>query len=249
MRVVELWRYPVKSLLGERLEAVEVDPGGVIGDRQHAVIDVETGSSLSAKRQGELLGCRAWTEPDGVMVELPDGTQHVVTSAPAAAALSELLGRRVEVRRAGLDHEVRHEFPTDFTTGEGEPQLIETGMTSFFDMSPLMLITTATLRELSRLAPDSEFAVARFRPNFVVDTDAEGFVEQNWVGAEVGLGPIRCHVVDHCIRCVMTTRPQGDLPRDKAILQTVAKHNDSRAGIRLRAETAGTVSVGDEVNA
>ena len=105
-----------------------------------------------------------------------------------------------------------------------------------------------TLRALSRLAPDSEFAVARFRPNFVVDTDAEGFVEQNWVGAEVGLGPIRCHVGDHCIRCVMTTRPQGGLPRDRAILQTVAKHNESRAGIRLRAETAGMVSVGDEVN-
>jgi uncharacterized protein YcbX len=249
VEVVELWRYPVKSLLGEQLERVEIGHGCVIGDREYAVIDVASGGSLSAKRQGELLGCRAWTEPDRVMVELPDGAQHLVTSAAAADALSELLGRSVEVRRAGRGQDVRHEFPTDFTTGEGEPQLIETGMTSFFDMSPLMLITTATLRALSALVPDSDFAVARFRPNFVVETDAEGFVEQNWVGGDVEVGSVRCHVVDHCIRCVMTTRPQGDLPRDKAILQAVAKHNDSRAGIRLRAESAGTVSIGDEVTA
>ncbi len=74
MQVLEIWRYPIKSMLGENLAQVEVGPNGIEGDRRRAVVDAESGVSLSAKRYPELLSCRAWTNSDEVMIGLPDGS-------------------------------------------------------------------------------------------------------------------------------------------------------------------------------
>lgn len=159
MRVMELWRYPVKSMLGERLDQAEVGPRGVGGDRRRAVVDVESGVSLSAKRYADLLRCRAWTAQDQVMIGLPDGSEFPADSTDAAEGLSALISRRVVVGTAG----------TGF--------IWEPGLEASFDRAPLHLITTATLSELSRLQPDSGFERARFRLNLLVETDQEGFVE------------------------------------------------------------------------
>ena len=137
MRVMELWRYPVKSMLGERLDQAEVGPRGVEGDRRRAVVDAESGVSLSAKRYAELLACRAWTTQDQVMIGLPDGSEFPADSTDAAEELSALISRRVVVRRAGTGHTVRHEFPTDLPTGEGEPFIWEPGLETFFDRASL----------------------------------------------------------------------------------------------------------------
>ena len=47
MKVTEVWRYPVKSMLGEELDQAEVETGGIQGDRQWAVVDAKSGVSLS----------------------------------------------------------------------------------------------------------------------------------------------------------------------------------------------------------
>ncbi len=248
MKVLEIWRYPVKSMLGEQLDEVGVGPNGVEGDRGRAVVDAETGVSLSAKRYADLLRCRAWTNGGEVMIALPDGSELLADSPEATDRLSSLLGRRVTVRSAGAGHKVRHEFPTEITVGEGEPFIWEPGLDAYFDRAPLHLITTATLAELTRLRPDSAFARDRFRPNFFVEIDDTGFVEDSWVGKDLTIGTMKCHVLDRKPRCVMTTRAQRDLSKDTDIIKTIAKNNQGNAGIELGIREPGVVCSGNQVS-
>jgi len=247
MKVAEVWRYPVKSMLGEELDQAEVEPGGIQGDRQWAVVDAESGVSLSAKRYAELLNCRAWTNDNEIVIALPDGSELPVDSSEAANALSDLLGRKVVTRSAESAQTIQHEFPTAITEGEGEPFLWEPGTEAFFDRAPLHLLTTATLGELVRLQPKSVFHRARFRPNFIIETDETGFVENDWVNGELNLGSLKCEVIDHKPRCVMVTRRQDDLPRDIEVIRTILKNNDGNAGVELRAVASWIVRRGDEV--
>ncbi len=248
MQVLEIWRYPIKSMLGEKLAQVEVGPNGIEGDRRRAVVDAESGVSLSAKRYPELLSCRAWTKSDEVMMGLPDGSELVADSTQAADGLSDLLRRRVTVRSAGAGHAVRHEFPTDLAVGEGEPFIWEPGLEGFFDRAPLHLITTATLAELARLAPDSVFARDRFRPNLLIQVDGTGFVEDSWVGKELTIGSVKCHVLDRKPRGVMTTRAQRDLAKDTDIIKTIVKNNEGNAGIELGTRELGILRNGEHVS-
>ena len=89
--------------------------------------------------------------------------------------------------------------------------LYETRLESFFDSAPFHLLTTATMKEFSRTQPESDFDQARFRPNFLVEVDAEGFIENNWVGQNIMLGESRFQVPEKMQRCIMTSRAQGDL--------------------------------------
>ena len=247
MKVTEIWRYPVKSMLGEPLNQTSIAPGGIDGDRRWAVVDAETGVSLSAKRYSALLGCRAWTSDDEVIVELPSGHQFPAGSSEVADGLSDLLGRQVTTRSVEMTETIRHEFPTAITEGEGEPLLWEPGTEAYFDRAPLHLITTSTLEALHSVAPDSFFERARFRPNFLVEAEEDGFIENDWIEKDVMLGSLKCRVLDHKPRCVMVTRAQDGLPQDIEVIRTVLRNNDGNAGVELRALEVGTLKRGDEV--
>lgn len=246
-RIAEIWRYPVKSMLGEQIEHADVGPGGMQGDRRWAVVDAESGVSLSAKRYPDLLRCRAWTSDGEVRVNLPDGRELPVSSPDTGLALSALLGRQVVTRSAESMAKIQHEFPTAVTEGAGEPYLYAPNAEAFFDSVPLHLLTTGTLKMLQRLLPASAIHRARFRPNFLVDIDEIGFLDNDWVHQDVTLGSLRCHVIDHTRRCIMVSHAQGDLPRDMQVIRTVLKENESRAGIALKALHTGVVHQGDAV--
>ena len=94
VRVTELWRYPVKSLQGERLDVVSVGSDGLEGDRRFSIYDLATGFGLTARRVPELLFASArLLDDDGLQITLPDGSL-----ARDDEALSNWLGRRVELR-------------------------------------------------------------------------------------------------------------------------------------------------------
>jgi len=249
MVVKEIWRYPVKSMLGEPLDQANIAPGGIQGDRQWAVVDAESGVSLSAKRYGELLSCSAWTSEDRVLIRLPDGREFPAGSAEVADGLSELLERRVCTRSVETTETIKHEFPTVITEGEGAPFLWEPGTEAFFDRAPLHLLTTGTLNALQALAPESTFHRARFRPNVLVETTEPGFIENDWVNRDVMLGSLKCTVIDHKPRCVMVTREQIGISRDVEVLRTILKNNNGNAGVELRALENGQVRRGDRVKA
>lgn len=255
-RIRSLWRYPVKSFRGEQIDEADVTSAGVAGDRAYAVRDRETGRVLSAKRWARLFECAARypkgpeTPPE---ITMPDGT---TIAAPAAApALSAWLDRDVEVVRAepGVMSLFEIAIQTIDEIESGVDQLaIDAGdypcpPGGFFDAAPLHVMTTATLAAMHGLYPGGRFDVRRFRPNLLVDTgDATGCVEEGWVGRTLAIGgQARASILMSTIRCVMTTLPQEDLPRDPKILRTVAQSAGGNAGVYAAVELRGRIHVGD----
>ena len=108
----------------------------------------------------------------------------------------------------------------------------------------------ATLERLQELNPEGRFEVQRFRPNILVQPSSEerGFVENAWIGRTLALGDsVRLSIDGPCPQCVMTTQPQGDLPKDVSILKTAAKHNDANVGVYTTVIRGGFLHRGDSV--
>lgn len=262
--IVSLWRYPVKSMLGEELNATEVTKRGLLGDRAYALVDSADGKVASAKNPRKwpgLFDCRAafadvprtGAKAPPVRVTLPDGTVVNSGQRDLDQILSKGLKREVklsalpDVQTAtaeeywpdieGLDH---RDTVTDFGLPEG----------TFFDCALVHLLTTTTLDRLRELYPHGRFEVRRFRPNIVVATSSgeRNFVEAAWIGQVLAIGDsVRLSVTGPCPRCVMTTLPQGDLPKDTGILRTAAQHNKANVGIYASVLEGGTVRRGDSV--
>jgi hypothetical protein len=236
-RVIALWRYPVKSFLGERLEEASLGERGVAGDRGYALRDGATGHILSAKKFSALLHARAETRNGGVVVGLPDGSILDVASEDAPAKLSAWLGRDVEVARPSATR--------DRPIMDGDTGTFRGRAGSFFDSSPVHIVTTSTLAALTTLHPGGRFDSRRFRPNIVLETPGDGYVEESWIGLMLRIGDAGIEITKPCSRCVMTTHAQEDLPVDRDILRTVNTHNDEHVGVYGIVRTPGVVRVGD----
>jgi uncharacterized protein YcbX len=238
VRVLELWRYPVKSLHGERLDAAEVSAEGIAGDRQWALFDLDTGFGLTARRVPDLLFASSRVRADeGVDVVLPDGT---VTDDDGV--LSDWLGRRVELRRAAPLSEgavgPTYETPVDDEAPDRDDWDLWQGAAGPFHDSPrirLSLVSTGTLGSWDR---------RRFRANVVLD----GAGEEEWEGREATLGAVRLRFGRPIERCVMTTRPQpGGIARDTSVLKTIHRDRGGLLAVRAAVLASGTVRVGDTV--
>src|SRR5216683_1847530 len=261
--VVSLWRYPVKSMMGEELNATEVTERGLLGDRAYALVDSSDGKVATAKNPRKwprLFDFRAtFIEPartdaklPPVRIVLPDGTTVTSDHGAVNEILSKALNRDVTFGAAerdvvsaeeywpdmeGLDH---RDTVTDFTLPER----------TFFDCATVHVLTTATLDRLRELYPQGRFEIRRFRPNIVVQpvSAEKGFVENAWIGRALVIGDnVRLNVTGPCPRCVMTTLPQGDLPRDPGILRTAAQHNQVNVGVYAAVLRGGTIHRGDPV--
>lgn len=272
-RVVSLHRYPVKSMLGEDLEAAEIGPKGIPGDRGLALVDVETGKVCSAKRHdlwGRLFEFRARIEAGDVVITFPDGTEHDASDPGIHEALSAELGRDVHLDASPPERARYEELWDDEVKGseyygpkvgeQGGETLIDVPASlaapgGFFDAAPIHLITANTIAELGRLEPDTTFDVRRFRPNLLVEIDdEEGFVENGW--SRIGVGDAALDVLMPVPRCVMTTLAQDDLEREPSVLRAAAKHNmiDTKilgempcAGVYCTVSAAATVARGASV--
>lgn len=261
--VLALWRYPVKSMRGEELDAVEIGARGLLGDRAYALIDAEDGRIASAKsprKWGRLLDCRAtFVEPPTpdapsppVQITLPDGSTVRSDDPDADRQLSEAFGRTVRLTAAAPENPVLEEYWPDI---EGLPRrdtFTDEAMPpgTFFDLAMVHLLTTATLEALRRLEPASRFEPRRFRPNLLVALpgDVMGFAEDHWIGRTLTVGEsVRLDVTGPCPRCVMTTLPQDDLPKDPAILRTAARHHDGNLGVYASVAGGGPVRRGDRI--
>src|SRR5437660_10108578 len=265
--VVSLWRYPVKSMMGEELNAAEVTERGRVGDRQFAVVDASTGKVAGAKnprKWGNFFDFRAaYVEPPesgsklpAVRLTLPDGTVATSEQPDLAPVLSRALGREVAFAQAQHDGESSgaqaEEYWPDIEGLEHRDTVTEWELPAgtFFDLAVVHLLTTATIERLRALYPEGRFEVRRFRPNIVVATkpDAQGFVANDWIGHTVAIGDeVRLRITGPCPRCVMTTLAQGDLPKDAGILRTAAQNNEANVGVYADVVKSGTVRRGDDV--
>ena len=226
MHVGALWRYPVKSVGGERVPVLPLEGDGVVGDRDWGIRDRRSGLVLTAKECPPLLQAHAALVGDAdVVVSLPGGGGGVAGTPALDAALSAWLDRPVTLERSRPG--VAADYDAGFTGPPGR----------FVDGWPLHLVTTATL------AGDEE---RRYRPNVVVAAEGEPFLEDGWVDATLVAGGARLDVRKRCGRCVMVTRPQPGMAEDRSRLRRLGSR-DLRLGVYLRVAHAGLVREGDEV--
>lgn len=246
-----IWRYPVKSMLGESLESASVTERGVDGDRTFAVGDPSTGRVLSAKREPELMTCRARMNGHGaVNVTFPDGRDLPVTDPVVEQELSRLVGRTLVVVEAGVKESPRIEMGETSATTGGPASEFQGATGTFFDSTEIHIVTTSSLATLQTLTPGSQIDERRFRPNFLAEMDelSEQFVEQEWVGRRVKIGAeVVIDIIKPCGRCVMVTHAQDELPQDKKVLQTVARRNENNLGVLARVAAGGRVRLGDRL--
>ncbi len=258
MTVSSLWRYPVKSMIGEELRATEVGDKGLLGDRSSALLDVETGKIVSAKnpkRWPNIFSYHSRYEDfpysDCVRITLPDGSTVKSDDRRVNAILSEALGRDVEFISQALNNPQLEEYWPDIAELDNRDIVTDEDMPAgtFFDLAKIHLLTTSTLDELRRLYPEGRFEPRRFRPNIIVNTDQSGFIENDWVGKTLKIGnDVELKITDLCPRCVMTTVSQGDLPKDTQVLRTAAQHNGAHVGVYAEVLKAGTVTCDDAVS-
>lgn len=256
--VSSLWRYPVKSMLGEQLATATVTERGLQGDRRYALIDVESGHVVSAKNPRRwptlfAFQARGVSESSmGIEITFPDGQIMTESMRDVDAVLSERLGRKVRLTSVTPAQPVLEQYAPnlDGLSERDSETTVKIHPATFFDEAPVHLLTTATLRALHSHYPDGRFDARRFRPNVVIDTGASAplFLENDWKGRIVAIGShVRLAVTNFCARCVMTTLPQQGLPQDLAILRTAVQHNHGNVGILATVVTLGAVHAGDVV--
>ena len=230
--VADLWRFPVKSMGGERLDEAWITPQGVLGDRALALLDVETNSVVSAsnKHFPGLLDWRAtYLEPPRLNVEFP------------AVRIAQPSGTARTTDDPAIDAWLSGHFRRDVTLVRERPAAYATRQAAFFasvglediaptmtlvDFCPVSVITSATLVELGRARPQGRFDARRFRMNIMLASTGSGFEENDWVGSRLSIGThvgLRVALPDP--RCSITTLAQDGLEKDPGILRTIAEAN------------------------
>jgi uncharacterized protein len=272
--VTTLRRYPVKSMLGQDLDASDVTFTGLAGDRRLAVVSRATGKVASAKFPRlwrDLLTLAAVAEDAGgdgaARITLPDGTIIWSSDADADAALSGLLGQPVTLTAsappgAAIDRAVPEAVLRDGVEAPVPAELMELGgggpPGTFVDFAPLHLLTTSTLDRIAELSPRGRSDPQRYRPNIIVRTIAAGFTENDWLERNLRVGDeLVLRVIARTPRCAVPTLAHGPLPRDPDALRVLARHNrmepldgadpEPCAGVYAQVLRPGRVRVGDAV--
>jgi uncharacterized protein YcbX len=268
--VKEIFRYPVKSMQGERLSAVDIGVHGVIGDRAYALREAN-GRVVTAKKWANMLefSSRYDAPPTSgalapLRITLPDGRTIQAQAPDTSAVLSAVLGRPVMLERAQSDQPSHAEIDPTTVFGDVPVENVLPGRTAammpdafalpsgtFFDSASIHVIASGTLAHLHTLiGPDAQVDPRRFRPNMVVETalGVEGFMEDDWLEGTLEVGErVRIVQLRPTRRCVMTTHRQADLVRDLRILRTAVQHHHDHVGVWASIDTGGTVRVGDPV--
>ena len=225
--VAALWRYPVKSMLGERCQSLALTGRGVEGDRLYAIRDADgkLGSGKSTRRFRRIDGLftfHAVYDGDVPVIAFPDGRRLRGDDGSVHGALSAALGQPVTLaREAAISH---------------------------MDAGPVHLLTTASLAWLRGLLPAARLDERRFRPNVLVDVPGASSIEREWLGRTVAVGAeVRLAVRDMTERCAMVSLAQSELPGDPAILRTFAQDAGLDFGVYADVVAPGRISVGDRV--
>jgi MOSC domain-containing protein len=268
--VKDLFRYPVKSMLGERLIEVDIGESGVIGDRAYALREA-SGRIVTAKKWADMLqfSARYDRSPEpgelaSLSITLPDGRTIRAQDPDASSLLSAVLGRKVVLERAQSDQRNHAEIDPATVFGDVPVERVIPGQTAttlpdtfalppgtFFDSASIHVLASATLAHMRTLiGEDAELDPRRFRPNIVVETapEAEYFVEDEWLGGTLEVGrSVKIVSMRPALRCVMTTHGQADLARDLRVLRAAAQHHRSHVGVFAAIGAPGKTRLGDPV--
>jgi uncharacterized protein YcbX len=227
--VKEIWRYPVKSMAGERLEEVHVSWNGMNGDRRASFVRGDNQSGfpwLTAREIPQINQYRpryadlAAIKNAEMLVETPHGRSLPLSAPELKAELAQLYGHDVSLIR------------------------IKRGVFDDLPLSIMSMASVQALAEAADIAPD----VRRWRQNVIIETvDGRAFVEESWLGQTLSIGDIRLRLNKPISRCVMVNVDPETAVKDKHVLKMVANTRDNYVGVGCIAETIGTIRVGDVI--
>ena len=232
--VKQIWRFAVKSMAGEQLDACTVGMRGIPGDRGWAVRDENAGKLATGSRHPLLMQCAARyrEQPTNgavhqVEMRFPDGRLVGSDASDVDARLTELLEKPVSLSSLQQDTNAEH----------------------YFDVAPIHVLTSASLAEMSRVYPQGLWDVRRFRPNFFVETEPsfEGLIEFEWVGRTLRIGGVEVQCDIPTERCAMAMHAQAELPKDESIVRALKEVANFNLGVYAKVITTGAVQVGDVV--
>lgn len=241
------WRYPVKSLQGLAVDALEVDPTGVDGDRAWGIVDVATGRLMTAKRTAVLLAGSA--DDDGIT--LPDGAYVRFDDPGVDLALTAWLDRKVRLVSSVDAGPVAYEMTFDPPDDDAEAFEIPVPEGTLLDITPVHLVSRATLAACQAARPDLDWDVRRFRPNLVAQLAGEPWDEQSWIGRELAIGSAVLRISGPMVRCAMPLRAQpGGIERQPELFRALSELNEAfpnHLGMCLDVVEPGRVEVGEAI--
>lgn len=264
-KVTSIWRYPVKSMMGEELNACKITEKGLLGDRAYGVIDNETGKLANAKNPHKWPNMfqyrAAFIDPPQenaavppVRITFPNGSSIISTDEEKDKLLSSSFNRNVHLSTpSSRDVQFEGYIPEEIEELDNKGSIFTrtSPVGTFYDIDIVHIITTSTINYLRKLAPESRIEARRFRPNIVIEVpDKEDFVENDWIGKTLTFGNVQLKISQETKRCVMTTLAQGDLPKDPNVLRSIVRNNAGSFGVYASVVKAGRVSIGDrfEIN-
>jgi uncharacterized protein YcbX len=248
IEVVGIWRYPVKSLQGEVLDRAVVEHDGLEGDRRWGIRDGRTGRILTARRRPELLHAAASYRERQPVITLPDGRVAHGPGPGTDVLLSQWLGSPVSLVTSVEGAPGRAEYFEDAT--DDTSRAIEWTMpeSRYVDAAPLLVLTTASLRTAGALHPAGSWNPRRFRPNLLIDSPGEGWLEDGWIGRRLQVGTAALAPAEGCIRCTMVTREQPGIEADRDVFRVLARHHGARFGVWCDVTVPGAVALRDTVS-
>ena len=271
--VTTIYRYPVKSMMGETLSEADIGGAGIPGDRGWAVRDEKRGGIRGGKKIPQLMTLAAQSGPAAPLITAQEGDSASASSEGINEWLSDKLGHPVTLwpllpadqldhyRRGApdtedLEQELRAVFgrlpdePLPDLAGFEELLEFESPPGTYFDAFPISIMSQQSLNTMNQLEGESQFDVRRFRPNLLIDipdTD-HPFPEQAWVGKTLSIGSVTLKIDTTCPRCAMTTHGFHDLPQDAQIMRKLVANSEGNLGIYASVVQAGKVTAGDSVS-
>lgn len=232
-QIEAIFRYPVKSMRGERLDAATLGWHGIDGDRRFAFrrLDVSSGSPwLTAGKLPDLINFTPLRREDGngealpTHVRTPEGEEMPLFGEALAAEVARRYGRPVQMMQLNQ---------------------------GIFDEASISMITTGTVCEICRLAGRSA-DVRRFRPNILVrPTRAVPFEEDQWLGGVLTFGEAddapAVNVTLRDARCAMVNLDPDGGDSAPEVLKAVVRANQNNAGTYGTVTRIGRLAVGQTV--
>lgn len=219
--VAEVWRYPVKSMAGERLSSCEVAATGVVGDRRWALVDGSpnrAGKPLTIREDDRLMTYRA---------RFADGRAEVLTPRGDVALIDSSLVSRLASETSR---------PLTLRELEG----------ANFDDSPILVVNLATVASFG-VEAGMDVDHRRFRANFYVDGLAPE-EELAWIGGRVAVGEAELEVVSRCERCVVITKDPDTTATTPELLRILTQTRETCMGVYCRVTRPGRVAQGDQIH-
>ena len=271
--VATIFRYPVKSMMGETLSEAGIGEAGIPGDRGWAVWDEKRGGIRGGKKIPRLMTLAAKSGTAAPLITAADGDSASASSERINDWLSGKLNHPVTLwpllpadqldhyRRGAPDTEdFEQELKAVFgrLPDEQLPDLagfeelleFESPPGTYFDAFPISIMSQQSLNTIDQLEGESQFDVRRFRPNLLVDIPKtkHPFPEQAWVGKTLSIGSVMLKIDTTCPRCAITTHGFDDLPQDTQIMSKLVANSKGNLGIYVSVAQTGKVTAGDSVS-